>query len=299
VPDLGRTDRAENPTPAPNGRPGPGPVFVGDLLERSGRPLQKRHSRLPIALAAITAAVIVGAALLLTTTHALRPLYGSGEPAPNGQHITGAKVFRPDLIGASAGESTNPGSARPAPRSGDQPSPDPAGDGQPVDGSGDVQPAPADAQSPAQQAPATSGASATPATPAQPAPATTSGSPVAATPSGTLCETLRVSDPVLCHLLGPVQAFYTSAPIDPAAAFAMLDDGLRAGTDLQAFTQSWSEIERATVNSASLVDRQSVQVRVTYLREDGSRLITEQRLKVRGGAKPRILDAQLLSAVIA
>lgn len=297
MPDHGRPYRAENPLNAPSGRTGPGPVFVGDLLERGGRPLEKRRSRRPILLGVFAAVVGVCAALLIT----VQAVRSAAEPAQAAaltpQDINGTKVFHPDVIKASAGDGDRPEAARPAP---DEPR-----TGSQQRDSADDTPAPAE-QSSSGELPSATGT--TPSTEESaagtgmgtgtgPGDATTSGSPASRSPGGDLCVTLRITDAQLCRLLAPVQAFYASAPTDPAAAFAILDDSLQAGSDAETFARSWSDIESTTVDRAELVDRHAVRVQVTYRLADGSRLVTEQRLTIRGGARPRISDAQLLSAV--
>lgn len=282
VPDHGRNHRADSSYPVTANRARPAPVF----------PLQeKRGNRLVAVLGAITA-VVVTAAVLLVVMSVVRSPTGPADPVQGAPPtIAGSKVFRPDVISSAIEEANATGSGQQGWR------PDGGMDGTGgSESSAQGDPGEADATedngTPADSTQPSTTGSATGAT----EPASGSTAAAASVSGERLCATLQVTDPTLCRLLDPVQEFYALVTTDPERAFAMLDSSLQGG-DAESFAQAWSQVEAATVDNAELVDRNTVQVQVTYLRTDDRKVITVQRLELRGGAKPRILRAQLLSAV--
>jgi hypothetical protein len=326
VPDHGRTHRAENSNSIPVAellaRPratsragqappqGPGPVFVDHLLHREGHGPERRTRQLPRIVGAVAAVAVLSGALM-ATTQALRPP-SDAEPAAESvaapQHITGSKVFRPDLIRASINEGAKAGAAQPAPDAQRPEAADPARPA-PENPAGDpAQPAPGDPAEPGD--PGEGGGLTVPTTTApappqvpvpttRPAPTTTTSSRSGGSGGsggGLLCGTLPVLDPLVCPLVAPVQSFYEAAPTEPEQAYSLLDSSLQAdGVDT--FAQSWDGVASATVDSASPDGRNALKVQVTYVRDDGSKVVTLQRLVVRGGDEPKIVEAELLSAV--
>lgn len=104
--------------------------------------------------------------------------------------------------------------------------------------------------------------------------------------------TANPSDPVV----RPVLAFYAAVADTPAQAFMLLTPSMQDG-DFPGFARSWRSVAEATVRDVDKLDADSVLVRVTLQRDDGSRLHTTQRLSVEPGGSHRIVDAVLLSAV--
>lgn len=286
VPDHGRNRRADSSYPVTANRAGPAPNRAGPAPVFP--PVEQRGSRLVAVLGAVTAAVVT-AAVLLVTMSALRAPTGPAEPVQGAPPtIAGPKVFRPDVIGsvieennAAITDSSQPG-WRPDGGMDGAGGSESSGPDDPDESAAEGTDTPTDGTQPS-----TTGAT-----------ESASGSTAAAASADgeKLCATLQVTDPTLCRLLGPVQEFYALVTTDPERAFAMLDSSLQGG-DAQTFAQAWSQVEAATVDSAELVDRNTVQVQVTYLRTDDRKMITVQRLELRGGTRPHILRAQLLSAV--
>lgn len=312
MPDPGRNRRAENPRAIPvsellarrrptrhPGDPEPGHVFVGALLEREGHRADRPVRQMPRIVGAI-AAVAVLSGVLMATTHSLRsPDDGQVVDLAAPQHITGSRVFQPDLIKESLEEQLSKAdeaerSAESADSSTDAQTPATEAPGDVADGDdGDSPGQPEQPDQPedpgARGVPPTSDAPAPKAEvpaptmePTQPpaAPTTSSQS------GGLVCNTL----PILCPVLG----FYETAPDQPQQAYQMLDTSMR-DSDVQAFARSWDGITEATVDEAEAAGGDRVEVQVTLVQEDGSRLVAVQLITVSLGEQPRITNAELLA----
>jgi len=292
-------------------------VHVDELLLRerrwprpsgTSRPAAGRRRRRSLVLGAVAVTVLFG---VLGVAGALT---GQDMPAPAAptaapENITGAKVFRPDVIkatlrgggtggqgghngagGAPDGDNAGSGGSGGAGRAGG--GQDAAGDGGGLDAAGGTEApgrgGPDGATADAQGQPAAPGTGTTEA-PGQQPPATVQQAP--ATTTGTATPLTPGSDPVLNTIL----QFYATAPSQPAIAFELLHPSVQDGT-LAEFAASWQGISSAQVVGATPDGVHAMIIRVVLLRTDGTSLLTTQRIEVRGGARPRIVDAQLLSA---
>ncbi len=100
------------------------------------------------------------------------------------------------------------------------------------------------------------------------------------------------ADPVV----GPVLDFFSSVTETPADAFRLLGPSMQTG-GFPTFAASWGGITDATVHDAHKVAPNSVVVQVSFQRDDGSQLHTNQQMTVEPSGEHRIVDATLLSAV--
>lgn len=260
----------------------------------------KDKSYVPRVLGVAASVAVLSAALLVVTqslTGHQEPV--STAPAAAPEAITGAKVFRPDVIKASLGTeaaSAPDQSGKDAAKGGD-----PAAEGgQPAAGGAVQQPANRQSQ-PGQQQQAPAPAAPTQTQPAQPQPQPQlpTVNPPATTTStaqgGGLLD--PILDPILNPLdpiIGPILGFYSAAPTQPTEAYMLLDPEIQDGT-ADEFASSWSEISDAEVLGAQPDGRNAMVVQVELVRIDGTRLLTEQRIVVGSGPRPRIMDAELLS----
>jgi hypothetical protein len=299
-------------------------VSVDALIERERRPRRprlpaqefepvvvaargRRHAPLVLGAAAVVA-VLCGA--LVATYLVGRSGDQDAQPAAAPENISAAKVFQPDAINASLltdnGKAAGPGGGADA----DQTEPgeyepdgqaqeptDPAAPDVPpaeelgVPAQPDTQEAPAGSQSGAQGAPAGSAGSGAAAAAGQ---STAAAAAPPAQRAASSPTTTTATDPVTSTIM----AFYAAAPSDPATAYAMLAPSVRDGT-LEEFAASWQGVSSAVVQSVKPAGPNAAVVRVTLLRTDGTRLVTNQRIEVSTGPNPTIVDARLLSASLA
>jgi hypothetical protein len=285
-------------------------------------PSPKRHVPRVLGVAA-TVAVLIGALVVaqqLTGRRTAEFGQGANERAP--EHITGYKVFKPDLIRASVEKQPGSADSQQQASAGDAPNARPAqgagggtasdagsgagtagtvggvaGDsarsGQPGQVVGAPQVGAPQAGAPVTTTVAAPARNTAPA-PQQPAPTTTTRS----SSGGLLDPILDPLDPITGPILGPILGFYSTAPSDPSSAYVLLDTAVQGGT-VDDFAQSWSGITGAVVEGARPDGPNAMVVRVLMQRIDGTLMHTEQRIVVSTGTvKPKIVDAQLLSASI-
>lgn len=323
---LQREEPARQPRQPRQGRSarsGSGPRAPQPLLATAPSP--NRHTPRVLGVAA-TVAVLTGALVVAQSlTHRADQQPPTVEAASGPTHITGYKVFKPDIIRASindqggdaasqgngagqAGAGAGAGAAQQPGQQAGQPQ------GQPQGGAGQ-QPGAAGSAGQAGSvgtggtpgsvggalpgagsgAPAQTGAPAAPAQPRppaqQPAPTTTSSRG-----GGLLDPILDPLDPITGPILGPILGFYSAAPSRPGTAYEYLDPAVQGGS-VEDFTRSWTGVTGAVVEGARPDGPDAMVVQVSLMRLDGIRLTTQQRIVVsQGTAKPKIVDAQLLSA---
>jgi len=270
----------------------------------------------------VAAAIAMLAGGLLATQTFTKDGVDAGIAAAGPEHIRGAKVFRPDVIRASLNTGGDSDAGRPVPDAwepADGTDPGGAANGSNSDdagaaGSGGAADA---ADGPAGQAapPAQQGGQARP---NSPAPTTTAGgllpnlplpplNPPATTTNGgggggqssggLLGPILDPLDPITGPILGPILGFYAAAPQEPSTAFALLDPAVQEGT-VDEFAHSWRDVRSTEVEDATPDGDNAFIVRVSMLRLDGSRMLTQQRIVVGDGPRPKIVDAQLLSVLL-
>lgn len=218
---------------------------------------------------AAAAAVLAG---VLIATQVINSAPDTTTGTAGAQHLRGAKVFRPDVIRASLNTGDDSaGPAGPPPAAGAQPGPT--------------------GQTSTDQTPTSETT-----TDGGPAAGQQTGSGSSATsagsgPSGSPLDPLdSVTDPVL----GPILTFYAAAPNEPATAYALLHPSVQEG-DFEDFADSWKDVLRADIENATPDGRNAFVVQVLLVRDDGSRLVTRQRIEVGTGRKPKIVDATMLS----
>ncbi len=279
----------------------------------------------PRVLGVAAAIAMLAGGLLATQTFTTND-HDAASVASGPEHIRGAKVFRPDVIRASlntggdtdigrpAGaeawepaDGTDPGGAAGAGGSGgsaDSDNPDAQ-----AGGAAGQAAAPGQQGAPAQQRPQspppTSAAGGIlpnlPLPPLNPpaAPTTTAGggSGGSGGTGGLLGPILDPLDPITDPILGPILGFYAAAPAQPTTAFALLDPAVQEGT-VDDFAHSWRDVRSTEVENATPDGDNAFIVRVSMLRLDGSRMLTQQRIVVGNGPRPKIVDAQLLSVVL-
>jgi hypothetical protein len=307
VADRGRYHRDQNPQSVPvaellaankrirNVEPEQ-ELFVDALLQReqSSGPVTapqpavvpvNRSRYAPLVLGVAAAAVVLAGALVATQTMSRPDEAGSkSAPAATPEHITGAKVFKPDVIRATL--NTNRHGARDRHTKA----------GHVGTGSPDHQ-----AQHPTDQGVPGAVAGGEPA-PAQPGtisattPRTTqpTGPLLGGTPPATTTNQGGLLDPITGPILGPILGFYSTAPAQPAQAYHMLAPSIQDGT-ADEFARSWDGVMNVQVQEATPDGPNSMVVRVSLLRVDGTWLVTQQRIVVGSGTAPMIVDAQLLS----
>lgn len=295
---------------------------IGQAEPIAAAPAGRRHAPLVFAAGA-AAAVLAGALVANATIDAAGP--GTIAAGAASEHITGAEVFRPDVIGAAldggrtvavpspdgdagAAGVGAPGVEAPGVGAPGVEGPGVEGPGAGVAGSGvadeavagaagagEVPPGGGDAGQPPgtgmpQDAPSAGSASVatTPATTTSAAPQTTSGTAGTSEPG----LAVPITDPVLSVIV----RFYAAATSDPAAAYAMLAPSVRDG-DAADFARSWAGVVAADVVQATPAGTNAMVVQVVLLRDDGSRLRLTQRIVVGNGGK-KIVEAELLSVSV-
>lgn len=249
--------------------------------------------QLPRVLGVAAAVIALSAALVVVA----QGLTGSPDtdvagPMPNTpQAITGAKVFRPDVIKAAVSATAAAAGAEPetAIEDGRQA----AASGAPAQ-----PPARAQRQSPAPGSrPAATQTDAAPNLSTGPSAGPSAGLPTQGPDGGLLDPILNPLLNPLDPVIGPILGFYAAAPSQPAQAYQLLDTSVQDGS-AEDFASSWSGVMEADVRSARPDGPNAVVVQVALVRVDGTRLLTEQRIEVRRGPKPKIIGARLLSAIL-
>jgi hypothetical protein len=283
---LAANKRIRNVEPEPE-------LFVDALLqhEQSSGPISapqpagppaNRSRHAPLVLGVAAAAAVLAGTLVATQTMS-RPDGANSKavPAAAPEHITGAKVFKPDVIRATlntsrqGGQVGTGGSDRQAPAGQAQ---------QPVD-QGMPGAAAGGEAAPAQQPGVISAG-----TPR----ATQSAAPLLGGASASTTNQSGLLDPITDPILGPILGFYSTAPAQPAQAYQMLAPSIQDGT-ADEFARSWDGVSNAQVQDATPDGPNAMVVRVSLLRVDGTWLVTQQRIVVNSGSTPKIVDAQLLS----
>lgn len=264
-----------------------GRLSVAELLYREGRieePAASGSSSRTYRVLAVTAGIVLVCAVVVASTAALAgPRVERALPATGVlEHITGAGVLRPDLINTTIGPAPVGQSSRTAPETGNGTSAPPETTGTP----------PPDGRSlPSDDATGTDDGAADG--------SATDGTAPSRDPSGVEGGTGEPADPTTesapDQLPGVVRTFYQQVVTDPANAYAMLGPGMR-GTGYRAFAESWSGVERVTVDSIRSDGRDAVVVAVVVERADGSVLRSVQRMVMDTTGSPRIESARLLSA---
>lgn len=272
----------EYPTTHPGPEHGPGDTWAGrltvtELLQREATidaPSAGGRSFYRILAVATGIALIMASGAALASPRVEREL-----PTPGVlEHITGPGALRPDLSNTTVGPAPGEPSGR---------APDAAATGTPPPGAPGTPPPdgrslPADGAAGLENRGAESGPVAEPGDDA----ATGTGGP--AGPS---------AEPGPDQLADTVTSFYQQVVTNPADAYELLGSGMR-GSGYPAFADSWSDVERVTVDSIRSDGPDAAVVAVVVEHVDGSVLRSVHRVVVTGDPA-RIDSARLLSAAAA
>lgn len=254
-----------------------GRLSVADLLHREGRTDEAvasgRSSGAYRMLAVAAGGALVCAVVLASTAALAGPRVERTLPATGVlEHITGPGVLRPDLINTTIDPAPTASRTPPAPAATSAAPPEPTG------------------------APSRAGRS----LPAEGSEDGGGGEDRAvedAEPSGGDAGTSEpTSEPAPDGSLRTITSFYQQVVTNPADAYALLGPGMQ-GQGYLAFAESWSEVERVTVDSIRSDGPGAAIVVVVVERADGSVLHSVQRVVVADtSGSPRIESARLLSA---